>query len=96
MNTATQTTIQKQPKEQSKKSQPWNVVVFDDPVNLMNYVTMVFKRVFGYPTEKAEKMMMEVHEQGRSIVWTGGREKAELYTQQLHTWQLRASIEKAT
>ncbi len=96
MNTATQTTIQKQPKVQSEKSQPWNVVVFDDPVNLMNYVTMVFKRVFGYPTEKAEKMMMEVHEQGRSIVWTGGREKAELYTQQLHTWQLRASIEKAT
>ena len=96
MNTATQTTIQKQPKAQSKKTQPWNVVVFDDPVNLMNYVTMVFKKVFGYPTEKAEKMMMEVHEQGRSIVWTGGREKAELYTQQLHTWQLRASIEKAT
>jgi len=95
MNTATQTTIQKQPKEQSKKSQPWNVVVFDDPVNLMNYVTMVFKRVFGYPTEKAEKMMMEVHEQGRSVVWMGEREKAELYTQQLHKWQLRASIEKS-
>lgn len=75
---------------------PWNVVVLDDPVNLQAYVTMVFKRVFGYPQERAETLMMEVHSQGRSVVWTGGREKAELYVQQLHGWQLQTKMEKSS
>src|SRR6478736_634467 len=57
---------------------PWQVVVHNDPVNLMTYVTMVFQRVFGYPRAKAERHMLEVHQQGRSIVWCGVRERAEL------------------
>ena len=75
---------------------PWNVVVHDDPVNLMGYVTWVFMKVFGYSKPRAAKHMLEVHERGRSIVWTGGREKAELYTQQLQAHQLKASIEKTS
>jgi ATP-dependent Clp protease adaptor protein ClpS len=73
---------------------PWNVVVHNDPVNLMSYVTMVFQRVFGYPRDKAEKHMLEVHHNGRSILWSGARERAELYVQQLHGYLLLATIEK--
>ncbi len=75
--------------------QPWNVVVHNDPINLMSYVTLVFKRVFGYSSEKARKHMLEVHHLGRSILWTGEREKAEFYTQQLHAHLLMATMERA-
>jgi ATP-dependent Clp protease adaptor protein ClpS len=73
---------------------PWQVVVHNDPVNLMTYVTMVFQRVFGYPREKAERHMLEVHHKGRSILWCGMRERAELYVQQLHGYLLLATLEK--
>jgi ATP-dependent Clp protease adaptor protein ClpS len=76
-------------------TQPWNVVVHNDPVNLMSYVALVFRRVFGYPKERAQKHMLEVHERGRSILWTGEREKAELYVQQLHSHLLLATLERA-
>lgn len=74
---------------------PWNVVVHNDPINLMSYVTMVFQKVFGYSKEKAERHMLEVHQQGRSIVWTGLREPAEAYVQQLHGYLLLATLEKS-
>src|SRR5712672_448946 len=73
---------------------PWQIVVHNDPVNLMSYVTMVFQRVFGYPREKAERHMLEVHKKGRSILWSGMRERAELYVQQLHGYLLLATLEK--
>ena len=82
-------------KENTQLDMPWNVVVFDDPVNLMGYVTWVFMKVFGYSESKAATLMMEVHQLGRSVVWTGGREKAEFYTQQLQSHQLKTSLEKA-
>jgi len=68
--------------------------VHNDPINLMDYVTKVFMRVFGYPREKAEHHMMEVHQLGRSILWTGARERAEFYVQQLHVHLLMATIER--
>jgi ATP-dependent Clp protease adaptor protein ClpS len=74
---------------------PWLVVVHNDPVNLMTYVTMVFQRVFGYPREKAERHMLEVHHKGRSVLWSGMQERAELYVQQLHGHLLLATLEKA-
>ena len=74
---------------------PWNVIVYDDPVNLMGYVTFVLMKIFGYPESRAATMMMEVHKRGRSIVWTGEREKAEFYTQQLQAHQLKSSLEKS-
>lgn len=73
---------------------PWQVVVHNDPVNLMSYVTMVFQKVFGFTRERAEKHMLEVHQNGRSIVWSGVRERAELYVQQLHGYLLLATIER--
>ena len=67
----------------------------DDPVNLMGYVTWVFMKVFGYPEARARKHMLEVHHNGRSIVWTGQRERAEMYAEQLHSHLLLATIERA-
>lgn len=74
---------------------PWNVIVHNDPINLMEYVTQVFMKVFGFTRKKAEIHMVEVHENGRSVVWTGARERAETYVQQLHTYLLLATIAKA-
>ena len=79
----------------SELSTPWNVVVHNDPINLMTYVTLVLMRVFGYPRAKAKKMMLEVHNLGRSLVWSGGREQAEHYVHQLHGYQLLATMEKS-
>jgi len=87
-------TIEKETKSEEELDLPWHVVVHNDPVNLMTYVTMVFQRVFGYPREKAERHMLEVHHKGRSILWSGMRERAELYVQQLHGYLLLATLEK--
>ena len=88
-------TIEKETRSEEDLDLPWQVVVHNDPVNLMSYVTMVFQRVFGYPREKAERHMLEVHHNGRSILWSGMRERAELYVQQLHGYLLLATLEKA-
>jgi len=89
-------TIEKETRAEEALDLPWHVVVHNDPVNLMSYVTMVFQRVFGYPRDKAERHMLEVHQKGRSILWSGMRERAELYVQQLHGYLLLATIEKVT
>ena len=82
------------PGSKSEHEAAWLVICWDDPVNLMTYVTMVFQKVFGYPREKAEQHMLEVHQKGRSILWSGARERAELYVQQLHSYLLLATLEK--
>lgn len=74
---------------------PWNVIVHNDPVNLMSYVTRIFQKVLGFSKEKAEIHMLEVHQKGRSIVWTGGRERAEGYVQQLQGHLLLTTLEKS-
>ncbi|MGH8046285.1 MAG: ATP-dependent Clp protease adapter ClpS [Chthoniobacterales bacterium] len=92
---ATKTIEQPAVESETALAQPWSVIVHNDPVNLMSYVAMVFRRVFGFPKERAQKHMLEVHEHGRSVLWTGEREKAELYVQQLHGYLLLATIERA-
>jgi ATP-dependent Clp protease adaptor protein ClpS len=94
-STVDKPTIEKETRSEEDLDLPWQVVVHNDPVNLMSYVTMVFQRVFGYPREKAERHMLEVHHNGRSILWSGMRERAELYIQQLHGYLLLATLEKA-
>jgi len=73
---------------------PWKVIVLNDPVNLMNYVVMVFRKVFGYDEQKANKHMREVHELGKSVLWTGEREQAETYVYQLQRWRLQTVLER--
>ena len=82
--------------EEDAVEQPWNVVVHNDPITKMDYVTMVFQRTFGYARERAERHMLEVHQAGRSILWSGGRERGEFYVQQLHGYQLLATLEKSS
>jgi len=90
-----ETTVEKESGTQSALDLPWNVVVHNDPVNLMSYVTMVFQRVLGFSKERARKHMLEVHQKGRSIVWTGVREPAESYVEQLQAHLLLATLEKS-
>lgn len=86
--------IKTRSKSKERLATPWKVVVFDDPVNLMEHVTRVFQKVFGYSREKAEQLMMQVHSSRKAIVWSGARERAEMYVQQLHGFQLHAGLEK--
>ncbi len=72
----------------------WVTVVWNDPVNLMSYVTYVFRSYFGYPQAKAEKLMREVHEQGRSAVSTGNREQMEVDVQAMHSFGLWATLQR--
>ena len=74
---------------------PWVTIVWNDPVNLMSYVTYVFQNYFGYPRKKAEKLMLEVHEDGRSVVSTGSREEMERDVQAMHEYGLWATMQKA-
>lgn len=73
---------------------PWKVVVWNDPVNTMAYVVYVFRKLFGYPEDKATRLMLEVHHQGRSVVADGPREKAEFDCYRLHHHGLWATLEQ--
>ena len=74
---------------------PWLVIVWNDPINLMSYVTYVFQKLFGYSREKATKLMLDVHHKGRAIVSSGTRERAELDVFRLHEHGLWATMEKS-
>ncbi len=73
---------------------PWQVIVWNDPINLMSYVTFVLQKLFGYSVEKATKLMMDVHTQGKAVVSSGERERAELDVFRLHEHGLWATMEK--
>jgi ATP-dependent Clp protease adaptor protein ClpS len=72
---------------------PWRVIVWNDPINLMTYVTFVFQKLFGYSLEKAHKLMLDVHLKGKAVVSHGPREKAELDVFRLHEHGLWATME---
>ena len=74
---------------------PWQTVVWNDPVNLMSYVTFVFQQYFGYSKKKAEKLMLEVHQDGRSVVSTGSREEMERDVQAMHEYGLWATLSRS-
>ena len=72
---------------------PWIVLVWNDPINLMSYVTHVFQKLFGYSLEKATELMLDVHEKGRAVVASGTREEAEMHVFRLHEHSLWATME---
>ena len=76
-----------------KPDLPWIVIVWNDPINLMSYVTFVFQKLFGYSKDKATKLMLDVHHKGRAIVSSGSRERAELDVFRLHEHGLWATME---
>ncbi|MDQ4005247.1 MAG: ATP-dependent Clp protease adapter ClpS [Actinomycetota bacterium] len=73
----------------------WIVIVWNDPINLMSYVTFVFQKLFGYSREKAERLMLQVHNEGKAVVSSGTREKAEHDTSRLHAHGLWATMEQS-
>lgn len=74
-------------------ARPWKVIVWDDPINLMSYVAFVFQKLFGYSKDRAHRLMMEVHIEGKAVVSSGTREKAELDVFRLHEHGLWATME---
>jgi ATP-dependent Clp protease adaptor protein ClpS len=75
---------------------PWLVIVWNDPINLMSFVTFVFQKLFGYSKEKATALMLDVHHKGRAVVSSGTRERAELDVYRLHEYGLWATMEPST
>jgi ATP-dependent Clp protease adaptor protein ClpS len=73
---------------------PWTLLVWDDPVNLMTYVTWVFTSYFGFPREKAERLMLQVHTEGRAAVASGTREEIERHVEAMHGYGLQATMQK--
>ena len=95
MTTATPTPVREPDvHERDLIDRPWQVVVWDDPVNLMNYVVFVFREVFGFDKAKATKLMLQVHNEGKAIVFSGAREQAELHVERLHGYGLWATLER--
>ncbi|MDX2341282.1 ATP-dependent Clp protease adapter ClpS [Micrococcus sp. NPDC078436] len=91
----TDTALLERPREDLGADRPWNTVVWNDPVNLMSYVAYVFRSHFGYSAAKAEALMLEVHERGRSVVSTDSRESAEVHVNAMHGFGLWATLEQA-
>jgi ATP-dependent Clp protease adaptor protein ClpS len=82
--------------ESQHTDRPWLVIVWNDPINLMSFVTYVFQKLFGYSKEKATKLMLDVHNKGRAVVSSGTRERAELDVYRLHEHGLWATMEQST
>jgi ATP-dependent Clp protease adaptor protein ClpS len=78
----------------AEPDRPWITIVWNDPINLMSYVTHVFMTVFGYPKPKAERLMLDVHQKGRAVVSSGTRERMELDVATLHGYGLWATLEQ--
>ncbi|GAA1965398.1 ATP-dependent Clp protease adapter ClpS [Microbacterium deminutum] len=82
-------------RERIDPDRPWQAVVWDDPVNLMSYVTHVFREYFGLPRADAERLMLAVHNEGRAVVAEGVREQMELHVQAMHDYGLWATVRRA-
>ena len=79
--------------DRSEPDRPWQVIVWNDPINLMSYVTYVFQKLFGYSREHATKLMLDVHHKGRAIVSSGSKEKVEGDVAKLHAAGLWATMQ---
>ncbi len=75
-------------------TRPWVTIVWNDPVNLMSYVTYVFRTYFGYPKPEAERLMLTVHHEGRAVVATGNREEMERHVEAMHDYGLWATVQR--
>ena len=80
--------------EVTEPDRPWIVIVWNDPINLMSYVTFVFQKLFGYPFEKAQRLMLQVHQEGKAVVSSGTRERAEADVARLHEHGLWATMQQ--
>jgi ATP-dependent Clp protease adaptor protein ClpS len=82
------------PETVTAADRPWVTIVWDDPVNLMNYVTHIFQKLFGYSKDKAARLMMQVHTEGKAVVSSGTQEKMEVDVRKLHAAGLWATMQR--
>ena len=80
--------------DEVEQERPWVVIVWNDPINLMSYVTLVFQKLFGFSLQKATKLMLQVHNEGKAVVSSGNREKSELDVARLHAHGLWATMQQ--
>ncbi len=80
--------------EDWQEERPWVVIVWNDPINLMSYVTLVFQKLFGFSLQKATRLMLQVHNEGKAVVSSGNREKSELDVARLHAHGLWATMQQ--
>lgn len=80
--------------EETVVARPWVTIVWNDPVNLMSYVAYVFRSYFGYSEQKAERLMLQVHQEGRAVVSNGSREAMEVDVQAMHGFGLWATLQR--
>jgi ATP-dependent Clp protease adaptor protein ClpS len=93
VTTATPDTVERVDEEtRAEQDRPWVTIVWDDPINLMAYVTYVFQQLFGFPKRKAEKLMLDVHQTGKAVVTSGTREEMERDVTRLHAAGLWATL----
>ena len=92
--TAPSTIERTEVEESISLERPWIVLVWNDPINLMSYVTFVFQKLFGYSLEKATELMLDVHEKGKAVVSSGSKEKAEMDVYRLHEHGLWATMQQ--
>ncbi|GAA2098926.1 ATP-dependent Clp protease adapter ClpS [Microlunatus panaciterrae] len=88
------TAIAERPAELVNAETPWVTIVWDDPVNLMSYVTHVFRSYFNYPKAKAHKLMLQVHQEGKAVVSSGSREEMERDVTAMHDYGLWATLDR--
>ena len=93
---ATKSAAATQSHELTSHDEPWVTVVWNDPVNLMSYVTFVFQSYFGFSLEEAQKRMLEVHSQGKTVVSSGSLEKMEVDAQAMHSYGLWATVQRSS
>lgn len=89
------TAVAERPAEGAWRSTPWVTIVWDDPVNLMSYVTHVFVTHFGFSKAKATRLMLQVHTEGKAVVATGTREEMETHVSAMHAYGLWATLERS-
>lgn len=94
-STLTRGATELDPEQLTLGQRPYQVVVWNDPVNLMSYVSWVFRTYFGHTKARAEKLMMQVHTEGRAAVSSGPREQAEQHVSAMHSYGLQATVEQA-
>lgn len=95
MNALSSTSLRERPAVVSTGHRAWQTVVWNDPVNLMSYVTRVFREYFGFSVDEAHRLMLAVHHDGHAIVAEGAREQMELHTRAMHDYGLWATVRPA-
>jgi ATP-dependent Clp protease adaptor protein ClpS len=83
-----------EPADVHEPDRPWVTIVWNDPINLMSYVTYVFQKLFGFPREKAHRLMLDVHYKGKAVVTSGRREQMEHDASRLHAAGLWATVQQ--